>query len=67
MSARTVTVFEVIYDGPGAGAAGDGVHIYRSRKRSDAETFARRNTAWGRPTSVSEAKVPPALARRWGL
>lgn len=67
MSARTVTVYEAIYDGSGAGAAGDGTHIYRTRSRRDAGTFARRNTAWGKPTSVSEAKVSPALARRWGL
>jgi len=62
-----VTVFEVIYDGPGAGAAGDGTHIYRSRKRAHAEEFARGKTAWGRPTEVHEAKVSSALARRWGL
>ena len=63
----TVTVFEVIYDAPAPGSAGDGTHIFRSKSRRDAETFARGKTAWGRPTAVSEAKVSSALARRWGL
>lgn len=63
----TVTVFEVIYDAPAPGPAGDGTHIYRTRSQRDAAAFAARSTAWGRPTTASEAKVSAKLAARWGL
>jgi hypothetical protein len=64
---REVTIYEVIYDGHGAGAAGDGTHIARFKSASDAARFAANHTAWGRPTKADAAKVPVRLARRWGV
>lgn len=64
---REVTIYEVIYDGHGAGAAGDGAHIARFKSASDAARFAANHTAWGRPTKADAAKVPVRLARRWGV
>jgi hypothetical protein len=70
--AKTVKVFEVLYhsDEPHhayAGAAGDGSFIYRTRKRSDAESFARGKRCYSGDASILESDVPRRLAQRWGL
>ena len=66
-ASKTVKIWEVIYDGTGSGPAGDGTFIYRTKSQKEAEAFAKRNTAWGRPTEARVADVPVAIARRWGF
>jgi hypothetical protein len=66
-AAGTVKVWEVIYDGPGPGAAGDGTSVFRTKSPKEAEAFAKKNTAWGHPTKAQLAEVPASVARRWGF
>jgi hypothetical protein len=66
-ASKTVKIWEVIYDGAGSGPAGDGTFIYRTKSQKEAEAFAKRNTAWGRPTEATMTEAPVAIARRWGF
>ena len=67
MAERTVTVYEILFDGTGSGAAGDGTHTYRTRDECEAREFAARNTCWGQPATVSSVNAPLRIARRWGV
>lgn len=62
-----VTVWTVLYDGAGAGAAGDGTHVARFGKRAAAEEFAARSTCYNRPATAHPQEVSRATARRWGV
>ncbi len=71
-SEKTVTVFEVLFDGPEngpAGPAGDGTFTERfgPKDKARAESFAAARTYYGRPTKAVESRVSVRLARRWGL
>jgi hypothetical protein len=66
-AARTVKVWEVIYDGKGSGPSGDGTFIYRTRDQREAEAFAKQHTAWGRPTKAQMTEAPKHIAERWGI
>jgi hypothetical protein len=64
---RTVTVYSVLHDGPGAGAAGDGTHIARFHRKADADAFAQATTCYGRPASADRDDVPARIAARWSI
>lgn len=64
---RTVRVYEVLFDGEGAGPAGDGTHVARFTVQALANKFASENTAWGRPAKATAVDAPVSLARRWGI
>jgi hypothetical protein len=72
MASKSVTVHEVVYqvadDHPAAhgGPAGDGSFTYRSRRKTDVETFAKGQTYYGKPATVSKVDVPRRTAERWG-
>lgn len=66
--AGNVNVWEVLYDGPGAGPAGDGTYVERFRTAASANAFARGRTAYRRGSAiVTKVSVPRRLAARWGL
>lgn len=68
MSGRTVKVYEVLHDGSGEGAAGDGTHVARFRALADAERFASTATLYGRPAPRPHLyEAPRRLAVRWGM
>jgi hypothetical protein len=62
-----VKVYEVLYDGDSAGAAGDGTHIEGFRLKKDADRFARDRTCYGQAARVMETFVPRRIAERWGV
>lgn len=66
-AAKTVKVWEVVYDGKGSGPAGDGTYIYRTKSEKEAKAFAKQNTAWGKPTEARMTEAPANVAARWGL
>lgn len=63
---RIVKVYEVMYDGKGEGAAGDGTFFHRTADKAAAEAFAKRNTCYGRDCTVHDREVLLSTARRWG-
>lgn len=67
MASKTVKVYEILVDGPGEGAAGDGTFIRRTRDQREANRIAASSTCYGRPATVSEVDAPRHLAQRWGL
>ncbi len=71
MAAKLVKVFEVMIDGKGAGAAGDGTHIMRfpgtKKGEADANALAAESTCYGSPAKVSTTDAPRHLAQRWGV
>jgi len=65
--AGNVTAWEVLYDGPGAGPAGDGTYVDRFGSAALAKSFARGRTAYRRgPAIVTKVSVPRRPAERWG-
>ena len=66
---KTVTVYEVLYDGTGPGPMGDGTFVARfGPKRKDAaDAFAAAHTCYGRPAKTMETAAPMRLAKRWGV
>lgn len=60
-------VWETIYDGPGYGPSGDGTYIHRTKSEKDAKAFAKKNTAWGKPTEATMTEAPANVAARWGM
>lgn len=60
-------VYEVLADTDTLGPAGDGTVVFRFRTRREADTFAAKNTCYGRPCEVSDVIVPVRTAARWGV
>lgn len=69
MAERTIRVFEVLYDlaDPDGGPGADGMTVYRTRDKHEAERFATGQLCWGSPAKVQVCDAPLRLARRWGL
>ncbi len=65
--ARTVKVWEVLYDTEGEGPAGDGTVIARFRAERDAKAFAARQTCYGNPARATSTDAPRHVAERWGM
>lgn len=69
---KTVTVYEVLYDGAPdgpSGPMGDGTFVARfgPKQEKAANAFAAASTYYGRPAKVMETDAPMRLARRWGV
>lgn len=64
---KRVNVWEVVYDTGNDGPRGDGIAVYRTRVKGDAETFAAGRTCYGKPATADLVSVPSNIANRWGV
>lgn len=67
MASGTVRVYEVLYNCDGPGPMGDGMAVYRTRSKADAERFAAGKRCYSGPAEADGNDVPRRLAQRWGL
>ena len=65
--AKTVTIYEVAYNLDGPGRFEDGVEIFRTRIRREAEDFAFGKRIYAGPATVETCEVPANIAKRWSL
>jgi len=69
MRERLCTVYEVLIDvGDDSGAAADGTHVMRFKRRDEADRCAAVSKGpHGQPARVNVAEVSKRLAQRWGV
>ena len=64
---KSIRVYEVAYNLTSDGRFDDGVEIFRTKNKREAEDFAYGKRIYSGPATVEVCEVPAKIAKRWGF